>query len=142
MKKEEDIGFIIKNISDALEKNANNDLRQDDLTLTQVGFLSSLYSIKNHEMTMKELEAFHHVAQSTAYGIVKRLLEKKLVLVFDDSASTKTKRVRLTELAIEKCKLAQKHMKETESMLRKNLTKEEQKTLSSLLKKVRDSLYL
>lgn len=137
--KRKDIGILIKHISEALEKNANNGLRGDGLTLTQSGFLTTLYAAPEHTLTMRELETIHRVSQPTAHGIVERLCQKKLVQTCDDKNS-KAKRVTLCPAAFEKCKLGIKHMTEAESKLRENLTKEEQETLYRLLEKVRDGI--
>lgn len=137
--KEKHIGMLIKQISDSLEKHANNGLRNDGLTLTQSGFLTSLYTSKSHDLTMRELEEIHHVSQPTAHGVVERLTQKQLVDTYDDSNS-KAKHVVLREAAYEKCELGIKHMVEAEKNLRKNLTENEQQTLCMLLEKVRNGI--
>lgn len=136
---EKHIGLLIKQISDALEKHANNELRHDGLTLTQSGFLTSLYESEKHDLTMRELEEIHHISQPTAFGVVERLSQKKLIETYDDHTS-KAKHVILRPAAFEKCELGQKHMAKAEKNLRKNLTEEEAETLYKLLEKVRDGV--
>ena len=68
-----DTGLLIKHIHDSLEKKANNELRDEDLTLMQVSILIELKHAVNGEMTMKEIEHRFHIAQSTTAGIVSRM---------------------------------------------------------------------
>lgn len=68
-----DTGLLIKHIHDSLEKKANNELRDKDLTLLQVSILIKLKHAVNREMTMKEIEHRFHIAQSTTAGIVSRM---------------------------------------------------------------------
>ena len=68
-----DTGLLIKHIHDSLEKKANNELRDKDLTLMQVPILIKLKHAVNREMTMKEIKHRFHVAQSTTAGIVSRM---------------------------------------------------------------------
>lgn len=137
---EEAIGMMIKQINDTLSKNANNALRKDGLTLSQIGLLLSLDAAPNHEMTLKELEKTHHVSQPTAHGIVKRLAEKKLVVTFDDRDDHRIKHVSLTDAGAAKCQIGRQHMAEAEAMLTCNLSPEEQSIFIKLLKKVRDGM--
>ena len=65
--------YLLKQIHDGVEKQANNSLRSQGLTLAQVGALIELRSIPEKQLTLKELEKRLHVAQSTAAGIVARL---------------------------------------------------------------------
>ena len=53
-----DTGLLIKHIHDSLEKKANNELRDKDLTLMQVPILIKLKHAVNREMTMKEIFCF------------------------------------------------------------------------------------
>ena len=61
-------GTLLKQIHDALEKQANNSLRADGLTMAQVGVLLMLDRAEHRQMPLKELEKALHVAQSTAAG--------------------------------------------------------------------------
>lgn len=73
-----DTGLLIKHIHDYLEKKANKELRDKDLTLMQVPILIKLKHSVNREMTMKEIEHRFHVAQSTTAGIVSRMKKRSM----------------------------------------------------------------
>ena len=133
-------GACIKQIHDALEKNANNALRHQDLTMAQVGVLLALSGAPDYQLTLKELEHALHVAQSTAAGIVARLEQKGFLEGFWDPSDRRVKMLRLTPAGIECCCEAEDNMKRAERMLLSGLTETEQGILGSLLRKVRDSL--
>lgn len=132
----ESCGILIKQIHDALEKNANNALRARDLTLVQLNVLMVLCQSEEKQMSLKALEQILHVAQSTAAGIVKRLEIKGFVEAYRDPADLRTKTVRITSSGIECCQAADIDGMRTESELLANLTNTEKDILISLLKKV------
>ena len=134
------IGMIIKQINDELQKRANNLLRASDLTLTQSGVLATLNNAENNELTLKELERAIHVSQPTAHGIVRRLMEKKLVDTYDDRDNRRIKHVKLTAEGKRQAALGQEHMAQAEAMLTKNLSEDEVIQFRLLLGKVRRGL--
>lgn len=133
-------GMLIKQLHDCLEKDTNNKLRDQDLTMAQGGALIELHNVEEKQLTLKELERRMHVAQSTAAGIVVRLEQKGLVESFGDPADRRIKMVRMTPKGEACCREADKNMEQTEHRLLQPLTKEEQKTLLDLLGKVCDGM--
>jgi len=140
MKKQDGCGAIIKQIHDKLEKNANNALRSEKLTMTQIGLLVELYETEGNRLTMKEIENQLGVAQPTVAGIVKRLEQKKFVETFGDERDKRIKIVHLLKAGVEKCENGKKHMNETETKLLASLTENEKNDFKYLLQKVRDSM--
>lgn len=133
-------GALLKKINDELEKNANNVLRSQDLTLTQLGALLELYSAPDEQLPLKELERRLHVAQSTAAGIVSRLERKALVASFGDPEDRRIKIVKLTSAGIERVQKTDSHRIQTEEHLLSGLTETEKSIFYSLLKKICDTL--
>ena len=76
---ETNCGELIKHIHCAMQKNANNELRAEDLTFAQVHLLFTLEQQPKQCCLMKKLERKMGVAQSTIAGLVKRCAEKGLV---------------------------------------------------------------
>ena len=66
MMKKEQCAVLIKQIHTELEKNANNALRQDDLTMSQISVLIELDKAIDKQLELKRLEQLLHVAQYTA----------------------------------------------------------------------------
>lgn len=133
-------GKLIKQISDEMQKNANNALRSQNMTMTQVDTLIELESISEKQCTLKELEQRLHVAQSTAAGIITRLEQKGFVDGFGDPADRRIKVVRITSAGIQCVLDARQHMLEAEAQLLSGLTETERDIFFALLKKVHDTL--
>lgn len=140
MIRENDCGFYIKHINDALQRDGNNALRAKELTLTQLMVLLQLEDALDHELSLKELEKRLQVAQSTAAGIIVRLAQKGFVDGFGSPEDRRVKMVRITEAGLECCADAQYHMKQSEEHLLAPLTETERMMFAVLLKKVSDSL--
>lgn len=140
MRQEKDCGFYIKHINDVLQRDANNALRSQDLTLSQITVLLLLEGAPDGELSLKELERRLQVAQSTAAGIVVRLEQKDFVTSFTSSEDKRIKMVRVTERGLGCCESAKQNMQRTEERLLSKLTEAERNTLIKLLQKVNDGL--
>ena len=136
MERNYECGKLIKQIHDELEKQANNALSSQNLTLTQMRVLMELESIPSRQLPLKELESLLHVAQSTAAGIVVRLEQKGYVESFTDPNDRRAKMVSITASGLECCKKAQSHIKNMEEQLLSELTELEKNQFYNLLQKI------
>ncbi len=127
------IGLIIKQINDALGKAANKELKENDITLSQIHMLWALKNSKGWTLTLKELEKTLGIAQPTALGTSKRLEQKNLVKSGFDSADKRVKNIMLLKKGDKICIKTKAHMDETEENLLKGLTKGERVLLTELL---------
>lgn len=135
-----DCGLLIKQINDALRKNANNVLRSQDMTFAQLEALLQLEQAPEGRRSLKELERSLHVAQSTAAGIVARLEQKGFVERFGDAEDRRVKLVRITPDGSACARAALRGRDAVERRLLSGLTEAERDIFYLLLKKVRDSL--
>lgn len=119
-----------------MEKQANNSLREQDLTMAQVMALVELNAFEDKAAALKELERRLHVAQSTTAGIVARLEQKGLVEGFGDAEDKRVKMVRLTPLGERQCEITHRCMADEEAKLLSGLTDTERDIFYSLLLKV------
>ncbi len=133
-------GSLIKQIHDSLEKQANNTMRPHDITMAQFGVLLALYGAESGFMTLKELEAAIHVAQSTMAGIVSRLEQKKMLYAMGDPQDKRVKRVQITDMGRACCREAKVSMAQAEETILSGLTDAERSIFHTLLLKVRDNL--
>lgn len=133
-------GTLIKQIHDGLEKQANNSLRTQGLTMSQMGVLIELHFSPEKQMPLKELERRLHVAQSTAAGIVARLEQKGFVAGFGDASDRRIKMLRITPAGEECCQLADQHMVASEETLLSGLTEAERAAFFALLERVAGNL--
>ena len=130
-------GRLIKQISDEMQKNANNALRSQNMTMAQMETLIELESMPEKQCALKELEQRLHVAQSTAAGIITRLEHKGFAKGDGDPADRRIKIVRITPAGIQCVLDARQHMLEAEERLLSGLTETERDIFFALLKKVR-----
>lgn len=140
MEKRQDCGLLIKQINDKLQKDANNALRSQGITITQLEALVELDRAPGGQRALKELEQILRVAQSTAAGIIARLEQKGFAEGFGDAGDRRIKRVRITPAGAACVCAALHHRVEVEEMLLSGLTETERDSFYTLLKKVRDSL--
>lgn len=136
----EPCGLLIKRIHDKLEKNANNELRTNGLTLAQMQMLITLNNNENGTSYLKELEMCLQIAQSTTVGIVKRLELKGLVEGYTDSKDKRMKLVKITPAGKVVCHKAQYNMDKTEERFLHGLSKPEKEQLQVLLQKIYNNL--
>lgn len=132
-------GMLIKQINSELEKNANNMLRKDDLTVSQISALMELDESTEKQMELKELEEVLHIAKPTVVGIVKRLEDKGFVISTRSIQDKRIRIIQLTSLGEECCRRAKEHIEQAEMALTSSLTETERRILITLLQKVRNS---
>lgn len=124
---------IIKLLHDRLERQANNDLRDKDLTLMQIAVLIELENFPEKEMTMKELEKKFSVAQSTMAGIISRLEQKGFVESYGDATDKRIKVVHITKEGEECSNEAEGYMEKAEETLLRGFSDDEKKIFHQLL---------
>lgn len=132
-------GMLIKQINSELEKEANNSLRQDNLTLSQITVLVELNRAPEGKMDMKQMEKKVHVAQSTLAGIAFRLEEKGFIMSMGSERDRRIKVIQITDEGKKCCEKAKTRAQEAEDRLLGSLTETERGILISLLSKVRAS---
>ncbi len=129
-------GELIKRISDIIEKNANNELNKEDITVSQLKMLFVLTETPDGSATLKELEKYFGVAQSTVAGIVSRLEKKQLVSAYTDPTDKRIKHIRIADEGKAVCGRAKKSMEKNEENMLGVLTDEERHRLRELLQKM------
>ena len=127
---------LIRQINCALQKNANNELREEDLTFAQVHLLFTLRRQKDGICPLKELEKLMGIAQSTTAGLVKRSADKGLVGLMDDPNDRRVKLAHITEKGLKVCDDTEEKIHRTEKRMVEQLTPEEADILTVLLTKV------
>lgn len=125
-------GQLIKLLHDRLEKQANNTLRAQDLTMMQISVLMELQKTEQKQLSMKELERKFCIAQSTVAGIISRLEQKGFVEAFGDAADKRVKLVHITPAGEACCREAAGYMEQAEQILLQGFS-EEEKTMFNLL---------
>ena len=96
------IGYLLKRITDKIKIQADANLAQHDLTLTQSRVLGYL-ARNGGTATQKEIEGFLQVSHPTVAGVIGRMEQKGFVSCRADPADKRSKLVcqtaRATEIA-------------------------------------------
>lgn len=133
-------GRLIKKINDAIERYANNSLRESGLTMVQVRVLLSLNQMDEKTCSFKELEQIMGVAQSTCAGIINRLALKQFVDCFVDANDKRMKLVQITSKGEQCCADTMQNIKAMEERIARGLSAEEQELFHSLLLRVYENV--
>lgn len=136
MDEQKSCGILIRQINNAFEKTANNQLKEKDLTFSQMFALVEILKTPEKRIPFKELEKRLSLAQSTTVGLISRLEQKKLVQISGDRDDKRIKYVEMTFLGEKFCNEARLEMEDTERKLLENLSSGEVETLLSLLGKI------
>lgn len=132
-------GELLKRLHDLMEKNANRNLQELGVTLSQMKMLFILHELPERSATMKELERFFGVTQATIAGTVVRLEKKALIESYMDEGDKRVKHVRLSPEGHDICRRAAAQMERNEEWLVRALSAEEQEELRRLLQKLYDA---
>ena len=133
-------GQLIKLLHDRLEKQANNTLRAQDLTMMQISVLMELQKTEQKQLSMKELERKFCIAQSTVAGIISRLEQKGFVEAFGDAADKRVKLVHITPAGEACCREAAGYMEQAEQTLLQGFSEEEKTTFNLLLTRAAENM--
>lgn len=94
---EENIGLIIKRISESVDKRINARAKAYGLTLTQCRVLIYLYANSGGRVTQRDLEEYLGATHATVSGIIRRMRCHGLVTVMTDSSDRRAKNIRLKD---------------------------------------------
>lgn len=89
------LGPVIKKISEEIERQANEDIKDYRVTLTQGKVILFLSEYPDKKATQKELEDFLQVSHPTTVTIVKSMEAKNMVETYFDDTDRRMKIVKL-----------------------------------------------
>lgn len=134
-------GDIMKRIHEKLERNANQQMQKSGVTLSQLKLLVVLSMTEDGTATLKEMEKFFEVAQSTAAGIAVRLEKKGYIDSCMDAEDKRIKHLRITEKGREVCRTMRGDMEAQERELLSNLSEEERVQFRDMLQRVYEAIH-
>lgn len=126
----------IKVCSEKLQAQANEVLKENDLTMPQGMVIRTLSISPNNKCTLKELEKKLSVSQPTLAGLVVRLEKKEFVQTYIDENDRRVKIAVLTEKGIEVEQIISKTFETFEKNIFKDITEEEKNLLLNTLNKI------
>ncbi len=127
-----DIGHLFKIISDGISSQIDSQLRDQDLTCSQLRLLGYL-DRNSGKATQKQLEDFLEVSHPTVVGIINRLEKNGYVESYFDENNKRSKIIVSGDKAVDLSKQARKQRKQTDEILLNGLSEEEVKELVRLL---------
>ena len=75
----QDIGFLLKQIGNRLEKNRNLRLREFDVTGAQMDFLLFLYQHREGQISQKDISDYFGICHTSVIDIMKNLERKGFI---------------------------------------------------------------
>lgn len=126
------IGCLIKQISDKMRARADMDMKSAGLTYSQflvLGFIEAA----GGETSQKKVEEFLGVSHPTVVGLISRLKSKGFVETSTDPKDKRVKRIRATEKTKALGDYMTGKIEQAEAVLVKGLTEEESAELIRLL---------
>lgn len=136
---ENNIGFLLKQVTDKLQTRADAKMKSWQLTLSQSRVLGYLDQ-QGGQATQRDLEAALSVSHPTVVGLVSRLEQNGFVTCWQDQADRRNKMVALTDKAkIMGAELAADVSRQEAHMLR-GLSSEEVAALRHALKTIYQNL--
>lgn len=129
----------MKQITDKIKAAADADLKNRNLTLSQVRVLEYISS-KGGSVTQKSIEEYLDVSHPTVVGIVARLEKNGYLICYSDKTDRRNKIVAMTERSARVIHEVQRKIAAQEEKLLQGLSVEEieqlQRLLNTILKNV------
>lgn len=130
--KKKSIGGMIKYISDKVRQKADNNLKDHNVTLSQVRVLNFLWR-ENGSCSQKQIEDFLQVSHPTVVGLVSRMEQSGYIQTSVSPDDKRNKIVTVTDsgmsLACELCR----YMEDIDKRMLVGLTDEQQAQLAHML---------
>lgn len=137
--KKNSIGGIIKYISDKVRQKADNNLKDHNVTLSQVRILNFLWR-QEGSCSQKQIENFLQVSHPTVVGLVSRMEQSGYIHTSVSSDDKRNKIVTVTDsgmaLASELCRF----MDDMDNRMLEGLSEEQQSQLADMLLTVAKNL--
>lgn len=129
------IGCLLKMITDKIKIQADANLAQHDLTLTQSRVLGYL-ARNGGTATQKEIEGFLQVSHPTVAGVIGRMEQKGFVSCRPDPSDKRSKIVCQAERAAAIAQDVHATIQATEQQMLRSLTPEQITSLESTLRTI------
>ncbi|SEG03025.1 DNA-binding transcriptional regulator, MarR family [Butyrivibrio sp. Su6] len=136
----EPIGFKFKLIHEGFVAMFNRELKEDDITFSQVMVISYLDEHKDKKVTQKDISEALHIKHPTTIGLLKRLEEKGMITNVTDPDNRRCRNVTLSEKGLEFVDKRRERRKNTDYYLVNGMTEDEIAALRKLLDKVIDNM--
>ena len=136
----EPTGFKFRLIHESFAAIINRQLKDDDMTFSQLILISYVWENRDKKVTQKDISEALHIKHPTTIGLLKRLEEKEMLTVIVDPDNRKFRNIVLTPKGEKYVEKNKERKRNTDSTLTEGMTEEEIAKLRELLDKVIDNM--
>ena len=130
------IGFMVKQINNVFEKDLNERLRTIGITSSQCAVLDYLFHTSKDEVNQRDVERHLSLKNPTVTGILKKKKKKGFILCVPNTADKRKKNIYLTEKAYDIQRRMEADRKKMDKNLTRGMTKKEIAALTRGLEKM------
>lgn len=127
------LGYKFKRIHEMFRARMNVDMKERDLTFSQMEILFYLEKHSDHAINQQELCDVIQVSHPTMIGLINRMEEKDLVVRRTDPLNRRSRYIEMTQKSQEILRQTRERRHRNDRMLVKGFTDEETKELNRLL---------
>ena len=127
------LGYKFKRIHEMFRARMNVDMKESDLTFSQMEILFYLEKHADHAINQQELCDAVQVSHPTMIGLINRMEEKDLVVRRTDPLNRRSRYIEMTQKSQEILRQTRERRHRNDRMLVKGFTDEETKELNRLL---------
>ena len=135
-RREQSIGFVVKQINTVFEKDLNIRLKRLGITSSQCAVLDYLFHTNKEEVNQRDVEKNLNLKNPTVTGILKRLDEKGFILCVPNATDKRKKNIYLTEKAYDIQRKMEADRRKLDRELTRGMTKKEVAALRKGLEKL------
>ena len=103
-------GFYFRCIQSQLEKAMNEQLKEFDLTKSQLDILRFLKYVKKDHVNQKDIEEFFHISNPTVTGLLNRMEQKGYVVRVHSPDDKRIRYIQITDKVEDIDKKIKKHI--------------------------------
>lgn len=130
------IGFTVKQINNVFEKDLNEKLKTIGITASQCAVLDYLFHTNKEEVNQRDVERHLSLKNPTVTGLLKRLDEKGFILCVPNTNDKRRKNIYLTEKAYDIQRRMEADRKKMDREMTRGMTKREITALTRGLEKL------
>ncbi len=134
------LGYKFKRINEMFKARMNEDMKQNDLTFSQMEVLFYLVKNQDHAVNQQELCQAIEVAHPTMIGLINRLEEKEMVQRRVDPENRRNRYIEMTQKAHEVMLRTKYRRDHNDQVITQGMSETEKEELNRLLTMVYNNM--
>ena len=123
-----------------LKMRMDEKLSQNNLTISQVRVLAYLWENSNQKINQKQIHEFLEIKPSSMTKLIRLLQAKDLIRKETDSDDSRNRVIKLTDRGMEIKRISIENMKQAESYLLQDFSKEEVELFLQMLLRIKNRI--